>query len=342
MGVTPLSAGLRIPLGVGLVGIALACGVLQRSPWILPFLAVGFTCAFLFGQLRTWRIARNKGKLGMYWLQLPADFIVQALLVGVLYLIGFGLSALVTGGVKIAPFGPADAIWPLAMGAVASLTGLYIDRLEGKPATYIPMWMNAKKDESSDAYADIRVLPEMVTVESFFTPAPPGEDGESYADLARGLSEDAITVIEARLGRALPDTLIALYQRQNGGSVAGLCVPKRGIAEPTRYEHVLTPFGGYNDLVPAEGLRTVWEAVTDFADPADPDDAGQFPDGCQAMVVLAEWYQETLFLDYNQPGAPRVGYADFDRFDADGEREPVTWWASFDEFFAALRHYERV
>jgi len=315
---------------------------MQRSPWILPFLAAGFTCAFLFGQLRTWRLARNQGKLSLFWLQVPADFMVQGLLVTALYLIGFGLSALVANGVKVAPFGPADAIWPLAVGAVASLAGLYIDRLEGKPASYLPMWLNGDRGHSGDTYADISVLPDAVTVDSFFAPAPEGEEGEAYTDLSRGLSEDAVTVIEARLGRALPDTLIELYSRQNGGSVAGLCVPKRGVAVPTRYEHVLTPFGGYNDLVPAEGLRTVWEAVTDFADPSNPDDEGQFPDGCQAMVILAEWYQETLFLDYNQPGAPRVGYADFDRFDADGEREPVTWWANFDAFFAALRHYERV
>jgi hypothetical protein len=86
----------------------------------------------------------------------------------------------------------------------------------------------------------------------------------------------------------------------------------------------------------------VWDAVTDYADPRNPDEADQFPAGCKAMVVLAQWYRETLFLDYNLPGAPRVGFTDFDRFDTDGNREPVTWWPDFETFFASLRHFETV
>ena len=114
----------------------------------------------------------------------------------------------------------------------------------------------------------------------------------------------------------------------------------KGDPEPTRYNHVIMPFGGYNDLVPAESLRTVWETVCDYADPNSPDDAAQFPPGAKAMIVLAQWYRETLFLDYNQPGAPRVGFTDFDRFKLDGSRDDIVWWKDFETFFAALRHYE--
>ena len=45
MGVTKRSAALRIPLGLGLVGFALAAGLVQRSPWILPFLGAGVATA---------------------------------------------------------------------------------------------------------------------------------------------------------------------------------------------------------------------------------------------------------------------------------------------------------
>ena len=104
MGVSTLSAAIRIGLGVSLVLFAGAAGFVQRSPWILPFMGLGFTSAYLFGQLRLWRVARNTGKLKRYWLQLPADFAVQLLLVSALYLIGFGLSALMTGEVEVAAF----------------------------------------------------------------------------------------------------------------------------------------------------------------------------------------------------------------------------------------------
>lgn len=351
MGVSKLSAALRIALGVSLVVFVLAMGFVQRSPWIVPFLGIGFTAAYLFGQLRTWRHARNSGKLRLYWLQLPADLGVQLLLVSVLYLIGFGLSALTSGGVNVAPFAPGDAIWPLAIGAVGSILGVYIDRVEGKPSTYFPAWMTGKDEPDEAPRDDLHLLPEPVTLQSFFSaPADTVSATEheaaawadAYSALTEGLSEDDITRAEARLGRALPDQLIALYRHQNGGSVAGLCIPLPEHPDPTRYAHVIMPFGGYNDLVPAESLRTVWDTVTDYADPAAPDAANQFPPGAKGMIVLAQWYRETLFLDYNQPGAPRVGYTDFDRFDTDGNRDAVTWWKDFETFFAALRHYEPV
>lgn len=348
MGISKLSAALRIGMGAGLVLYALATGLYQRSPWILPFLGLGFTAAYLFGALRTWRHARNTGKLRLYWLQLPADFGVQLLLVSVLYLIGFGLSALVSGGVKVAAFAPGDAIWPLAIGAVGSILGLYIDRVEGKPSTYFPSWMTGKDEASQD---DIRLLPEPVTVQSFFSvPADTVSASEveaaawadAYSTLTEGLSEDDITRAEARLGRALPDLLIALYRQQNGGTVAPVCVPLPDHPEPSLYAHVILPFGGSDDLVPAESLRSVSDTMADYADPDTPEAALQPPEGAKAMIVLAQWYRETLFLDYNRPGAPRVGYTDFDRVDLHGNRDPITWWKDFETFFAALRHYERV
>lgn len=350
MGVSKSSGALRIALGVSLVVFALAAGFVQRSPWILPFLATGFTSAYLCGQLRTWRHASNTGALRLYWLQLPADFGVQLLLVSVLYLIGFGFSALISGGVRVAPVAPGDAIWSLAVGAVASLLGIYIDRLEGKPSTYFPAWMTGKDEDAGEAFRnDLRLLQEPVSLQSFFTaPADTVSATEheaaawadAYSALTEGLSEDDITRAEARLGRALPDLLIALYRQQNGGTVAPVCIPLPEHPEPAQYSHVILPFGGYNDLVPAESLRTVWDTVCDYADPDAPEDANQFPPGAKAMIVLAQWYRETLFLDYNQPGAPRVGYTDFDRFNPDGSRDAVTWWKDFETFFACLRHYE--
>ena len=57
------------------------------------------------------------------------------------------------------------------------------------------------------------------------------------------------------------------------------------------------------------------------------------------MVVLAQWYRESLVLDYNQPGEPRVAFMDFDD---EAWMEQAVWWQDFERFFALLRHYDSV
>ena len=52
MGISKRSAALRIMAGIGLVRFVLAPGLFQCSPWILPFVGIGFTSAYLCGQLR--------------------------------------------------------------------------------------------------------------------------------------------------------------------------------------------------------------------------------------------------------------------------------------------------
>ena len=61
MGISKRSAALRIMAGIGLVGFVLAPGLFQCSPWILPLVGIGFTTAYVCGQLRHWRVARSSG-----------------------------------------------------------------------------------------------------------------------------------------------------------------------------------------------------------------------------------------------------------------------------------------
>lgn len=343
MSVSTLSAALRISLGIALTGFALGAGLWQRSPWIVPFMGAGFTAAYLFGQLRLWRVARNSGKLKRYWLQLPGDFTVQLILVSVLYLVGFGLSALFSGGVSVAPFAPGDAIWPLGVGAAASILGLYIDRVEGKPSSFFPAWMTGKDDEDRD----LRILPGAVTPDSFFAlpalvPLELSPAGLAQAPGPAGLSDDDITRFEAQLGRALPDTLIALYQRRNGGPVNELCILREGVETARVYEDIVQPFGHLGALVPAQEVVTVWDALElNAAYSVSPGDVIRAPEDRSRVVISIDGL-EMLFLDYNQPGPPRVGLRDFDRFDMDQEPDPGIWWPDFETFFAALRHYELV
>ncbi|NJN36162.1 MAG: SMI1/KNR4 family protein, partial [Nitrospiraceae bacterium] len=198
----------------------------------------------------------------------------------------------------------------------------------------------------TDASPDeIRVLSEPVTLQSFFagihyTHARYDEPDRTYngtpnADSAG--SAEKIAAAEARLGIAMPEALRAVYLTQNGGSINRLCVPKAEIAEPRRYDDVVMPFSGYDDLLPCETLRTVFDSTTDFADPDDPEQSETFPEDGHQLVILAQWYRQTLFLDYSAGGEPRVGFVDFDHADW---RAHALRWPTFDAFFAALRHYE--
>jgi hypothetical protein len=91
--------------------------------------------------------------------------------------------------------------------------------------------------------------------------------------------------------------------------------------------------------LPCETLRTVFGSVTDYADPDDAEQADMFPDGCKRFIILAQWYRHTLFLDYSASDTPSVGFVDFDHTDWQAH---CVRWSSFEEFFAALRHYETV
>lgn len=55
------------------------------------------------------------------------------------------------------------------------------------------------------------------------------------------------------------------------------------------------------------------------------------------MVILAQYYQFMLFLDYRDKNAVRCGLVDFDEDDWPNK---IMSRDSFDAFFADLRHYK--
>jgi hypothetical protein len=346
-----VSLALRILMGVSLMVIVLWVGFSQRSLWTLPLLGLAFTAAYVTGKLRVWRVAMRDGKIGQAIAGLPVTFLVQTVLVGVTYLIGFGLGALVKGEAGLAPFDRLDAMLALLVGLGSALTGILIDQLEGKPDTLIPAWAGSQNLEEHDSGSfeertfDVDVLDGAVTLQSFFSGIPCSHGADTSTEGGTGLDGTPnqksagrtpvhFAEHEARLGQSLPAVVKSLYALQNGGDVNHLCIPDPGILGPCTYGDILKPFSGYNELVPLELIRTVHDSVTDYADPVS--DAEAFPEGCAHMLILAQWYRETLFLDYNQPGAPRVGFVDFDQEDW---QTVCRWWPSFEAFFSELRHY---
>lgn len=190
--------------------------------------------------------------------------------------------------------------------------------------------------------AELRLLPQALTPQTFYTgihyghaspTAEGGYDGTPNAESAG--TPERIAAAEARLGVALPEGLRALYRVQNGGESCNVAVPL--LPRPQRFEDILTPFGGYEDLHPTESLATAWDSFLAFATPQDESMAYLFRNGTDRMVVLSQWYRRTLFLDYSRPGPPSVGHVDFDD---PAWAERITRWPDFEAFFAELRRFE--
>jgi hypothetical protein len=342
---------LRLLAGFFLLASALSAGALARSPSIALPLTLTFTVAYVLGRWPAWSSALNMQRPMRLAGQLSITLAVQAVMVSVLYLIGRGGAAMFgSTGTR------ALSTWDLGYCSIVTVVGLGLGG--------IVAWRERSNSFAADsARADttghdgaapawsppdeIRLLPEPVTLGSFFSgihytharyDGPENSyNGTPNADSAG--ADEKIAAAEARLGITMPDGLRAVYRTQNGGSINHLCVPKPGIETYRMFDDIVTPFSGYEDLLPCECLRMLFESITDFADPDDAEQAAMFPDGCKRFVVLAQWYRHTLFLDYSASDTPSVGFVDFDHLDW---QTHCMRWTDFDEFFAALRHYETV
>lgn len=349
---TPLSGGLRLLAAALLLGAAIAAGALQRAPLVIGVLALAFSAAFVVGRLAGWQQLVARAALWRIAASLLSVLLVQAALVAILYLMGAGFVAVSGTGWSAQPLAPVDLWVPVALGVACAALGLAAVRIEhGRNGTRaqpvspsVPGPGHAKQPDADvpPADAELRILgaptPDTFYGGIHFTHAARSADGayDGSPNEASAGSDLRIHATETRLGVALPEGLRALYRVQNGGSVASLCIPEMP-GTFVRYDEVLMPFSGYGDLYPTEGITTAHESFLAFADPEDDVYAPLFRNGTDRMLVLAQWYRHTLFLDYNVPGEPGVGFVDFDEADwADRIRR----WPGFDAFFAQLRHFE--
>lgn len=343
----PLAGTLRIIAGLMLLAGPMIAGWQGRSPWIIAVLACVFALSFVIGRWRGWReLARqNASRLPR---ELLATLLIQAVLVSLFYLVGAGLAAVFSSDWQLKPFALPDLWQPLLLGTVCAgmaWTAVGIERRANADP-------QAAADTATDAIPagtistpdeEFHLLDEVITPANFFSAPYYGHmqtdaDGERRIGPNAAGSQARIDAVEAQLGFALPERLREIYRVQNGGSVSGLCIPVNVDLPPTGYDDIRTPFGGYDDLLPTEKLMTAWESFLAFADPEDTEDYGElFTGGTERMLVLSQWYRQTLFLDYNQPGEPRVGWVDFDQIDWETR---VVWWRNFDEFFAQLRRFQ--
>ena len=334
---------LRLGTGLALVLSVLAIGAMARSAWVLLPLALIYTATFILGRWHLWRTAFNNYSLARVLSNVLSTIAVQTVLVALLYLIGRGTASVfgrsISAALSIWDFFYCLAVATIGIGLACII--IWRERGSHNAITALPTHTTVQADE-------IQLLPESITPENFYhrihyshgTYEGPERTFISTPNAHSAGSDEKIAAAEQRLGQRLPEGLKRLYRLQNGGAVHGLCIVKTDVIEPRLYEELILPFCGYDDLAPTEILRTVFDSVTDYADPEDESQAESFPDGCKKMIILAQWYRETLFLDYSAPSAPKLGFVDFDH--CEQWQTQCVWWENFELFFSALRRYRTV
>lgn len=334
-----LAPVLRIAMGLLIVLAMGTAGWLHRSPWIVLLATPLFTVLYALGKWKAWTLAWRLGGAQRIALSALVTLPIQAVLAGVFYLLGLGLSMLLAPAAPIAVFSGADAQWAAALFVLAVAVSAAIIRLEAaapEPVAATP----SPASPAAEAEPELDIDPTPLDRDTFFeSPGYWRTNAAREALAQRGTpvekppfaaSEAMIEAAEARLGFRLPDTLRALYGRMNGGYVGWLYVPLKRDAGPFHDDWRGAFSIDYSSLATLAELRTVAEHYEDFTH--DPEDV---PAGADKLVVLQARYGDMTLLDYTRGPQARVLIADFDRQPG---VEPVDIaFESFDDFFAALR-----
>ncbi len=336
--ITPASGSMRLLLAALLLAGPALAGWLARSPWVILVFALVFAINFAIGRWAAWRVLLRDGPPSKWAASALSLLAVQAVLVAILYLSGAGIAAMLRGQFITHAMTMMDLLAALSLGLLCALLATWLLRHETRAYAHA---LGGKPDAGKD---EIRIDPAPITLDTFYcAPHYTHSDGEGHITPEADGSEVNIAAAEARLGIRLPERLRALYLRQNGGHVGEQGLNELGIVrDPANHARqwgdVITPFSGYSTLNPCEWLDSARQSFLAFADPQDEASYGYlFANGTDRMIVLTQWYRETLFLDYNLPGPPRVGFVDFDDV---GWADKVHWWPDFDDFFSRLRRIE--
>lgn len=334
-----LAPVLRIATGLLIVLAMGAAGWLHRSPWIVLLATPLFTVLYALGKWNAWTLAWRLGGAKRIVLSALVTLPIQAVLAGVFYLLGLGLSMLLAPAATIAAFSGADVQWAAVLFVLAVAVSAAIIRLEAvapEPVAATP----SPVSPAAETEPELDIDPTPLNLDTFFeSPGYWRKNAAREALAQRGTpvekppfaaSEAMLTATEARLGFRLPDTLRQLYGRMNGGYVGWLYVPLKRDAGPF-YDDWRGAFSiDYSSLAPLAELRTVAEHYEDFTH--EPEDV---PAGADKLVVLQARYGDMTLLDFTRGPQARVLIADFDRQPG---VEPVDIaFENFDDFLAALR-----
>lgn len=337
---TLISGTLRMLAGLALVVAAIFAGYSARSPWIIPILGVAYTVSFVFGRWRRWQVAARSGMLAKAMAVVPLTLLIQCVLVGVLYLIGYGVGAMLGERVGFEPLAlNTDVLWAACLGFGAGLAGLVIASIEQPDLKKSRAPIPAVESAETDSGPELIIDPTPVMIETFYK----GVHYSHRTHQKRGpdkikpkafVTAQQIADKEAELGVAFPALLRALYLKQNGGYVGWLFVAAKPNPRPT-FDDWRGAFSiDYSDLLPLERVQTLWDSYANFVDMNDPDEIEEYgvPTNAKQIIVLSQRYMDCTVLDYSQPGPPRAGVVDYDSIN-----EPDVWFDTFEDLFAALR-----
>lgn len=349
MRTTKVSGGLRLAFAAALLAVAGSLGFAHRHPTVILLIAAAFTVLYVAGKWRAWRALWAANGAAGWGKALPQTVAIQAVLASIVYLIGLGLGRLIAPQPMAAAISERDVLTLAALAGLGVLASFAIDRLE---APEDPRGETLEdgiappaegRSGSGQGEGDFVVLPDPVTPETLFSAYRGSNDhartalehvtahnGEKPVRAPFAANDLALRGAEERLGFVLPEGLKALYRIKDGGSARDVMVAKVPDPRPI-YGDWTNAFGGYEDLYPLSRLRTVHDSVLDYA---SEDEEDQFPEGAKKMLVLAQYYRETVLLDYRKGGEPRVGIVDFDNGNWEGNG---LWFEDFGSFFARLR-----
>lgn len=127
---TKLSGTLRIMTGLLLLGLPLWAGYVARKPIIIIYIAIAFSISFIAGRFGRWVDAAPDTTVSTFILGLLSTVIVQLILVGMLYLIGYGAGALFEPTQSPSSVSEADLFLLAGFSIVGALAGLFIMFLE--------------------------------------------------------------------------------------------------------------------------------------------------------------------------------------------------------------------
>lgn len=318
-----LAMGVAIILGVGIFGF------LGAPIWVLPILGVALMAALVIGRWDVQTDMQNAGGPWSWTIDQLLSLAALIILVAVIYLIGRGVWAIT------AMPAAQGSIWPglLVFSLVAIAFGQIIQWVEGRQPPFRP---GLPDDLSIEEAVQARYSAQAPNLEP--RRLDPSEfwrgDHPAHAkDTPSLLTEDQIAAEEARLNIGLPPKLRELYLLQNGGGQLDIWAPGN---VPIRNWHKgwIKPFSGENDLRPLTQLSTLSDLIDQNFQHRE---GGKSLPGGDRLLVLSNWYEEALLLDYRDRIWPRVGFVDFEGQDLDGWEANTMWWDTFEDFFDDLR-----